>query len=148
MKKQNSLLATIKQKRESIERAASKNGKVITLPRLQTPEMRMFIRDNTRGMVSATYSAEAVRNGYHASRKRYCFQRGETVLTAKEICRMASATEYNYAKFYKVLRERLGRELAPSEVQEILARAIKGHATETIAFTRMEIPKGVKVYAK
>lgn len=149
MKNKKSLLATLEQKRTQIEKNSAKGrGKAISLHRSAAPEMRIFIRDNNRGMVGATFSAAPIRNGYHASRKRYYYQRGEVILSAMEVSNKAYAAKYNYAKFTKALRERLGRELAPSEVQEIIANASKGHATEAMAFAKCKVPNGVKVYAK
>lgn len=149
MKNKQSLLAKLEQTRTQIEKNAARGrGKTISLHRSAAPEMRIFIRDNNRGMVGATFSAAPIRNGYHASRKRYYYQRGEAILSAMEVSNAAYATNYNYAKFVQVLRKRLGRELAPSEVQEIVANASKGHATEAMAFAKYKVPKGVKVYAK
>lgn len=147
--KKSDIFANIREKRKQIEKNSAKyRGKAISLHRSAAPEMRIFIRDNNRGMIGATFSAAPIRNGYHASRKRYYYQRGEVILSAMEISNKAYAAKYNYAKFTKALRERLGRELAPSEVREIVANASKGHATEAMAFAKYKVPKGVKVYAK
>ena len=127
---------------------ATHRGKDITLHKCEKPEMRIFIRDNTRQFRGASFSDAPVRNGYAKTRKKYYYEVGASKLHAYEVRYFAKHSEYKMQKFQRLLKARLGREICVSEAVEFINAAAEYKNVETLCATRKEVPKGVIVYAR
>lgn len=142
------LFAKIKKTNMQQTDPANYRGKGITISKCEKPEMRIFIRESDRTLRAATFSDSAIRGNCVATKKRYYYEIGATVVRPYEVASIAKKSGYNLAKFKKLVGERLGRgTICTSEAIELVHAAEKHNSIETLGATRKEVPKGVKIYA-
>lgn len=122
-------------------------GGQITLHKCAKPEMRIFIRDNTRQFKAATFSDSAIRGNCARTCKKFYYEVGATVVKPYEVRSLARKSNYDMREFRKLMGARLDRDVCKPEAIELINAAAKYHNTETLGATRKEVPKGVKVYA-
>ena len=70
-------------------------GGQITLHKCAKPEMRIFIRDNTRQFKAATFSDSAIRGNCARSYKKFYYEVGATVVKPHEVRYLAKKSNYD-----------------------------------------------------
>lgn len=122
-------------------------GGQIVLRKNTKPEMRIFIRDNTRQVKAVTFSTSAIYGNCARSYKKFYYKVGATVVRPCEVRYLARKSNYDMREFRKLMGARLGRYICKSEALEFIDAAAKHHNKKTFGAIREEVPKGVKVYA-